>query len=227
VAFGPPEDLCPLYSALIGLHDFDWTCFSSPRAVTAVVTRVHAPPEGLKVAAVGPSTAAALAEAHWPVHLVPEEATGEGLVTAFRQAGGLAGARVFFPASAIARDVIPEGLRALGAHVDQRIAYRMISLAPDPEACRTVLDSGELHAVTFASPSAVEGLRAALGEPLFSRLAREVPAAAMGPTTAETLREAGWSQVEVAGTPNMEGLVEAAENAVGRGASLAGKSAKT
>jgi uroporphyrinogen-III synthase len=192
---------------------YDWVCFSSPRAVQAVVSRVPLPPKGLKVATVGPSTAAALQDAGWPVHRVPPEGAGAELVEAFRKAGDAEGARIFFPASAIAREVIPEGLTALGAHVDRRTAYRMEFLPVDAEACRRSVDGGEVHVVTFASPSAMEGLRAGLGQELFSQLARDLPAAAMGPTTAEALRQVGWERVTVAKLPTLEGLADAAQAA--------------
>lgn len=213
VGFAPPEDLCPLLSALIRIRDYDWVCFSSPRAVEAVVSRVPEAPKGLKAAAIGPATAARLNEAGWPVDRIPREATGEGLVEAFRREGDAPGARIFFPASTLARDVIPRGLRELGAQVDRMPAYRMVILTLDAEACRRSLDGGQVQVVTFASPSAMEGLAKGLGEDLFSRLAESVPAAAMGPTTAQALGERGWKTVSVSAEPTMEGLASAAEEA--------------
>jgi len=200
IGFAPPEDLCPLLSALARVRDYDWICFSSPRAVEAVVSRLSAPPEGLRMAVVGPSTATSLEEAGWPVHRVPVEGSGEGLVEAFRVAGDAPGAKVFFPASAIAREVIPDGLSKLGARVDRMTAYRMVTLPLDGIACRAAVDAGELRVLTFASASAM-------------KVARGPPAAVMGPTTASALREAGWVNVAVAGEPTLEGLADAAEEA--------------
>ncbi len=100
------------------------------------------------------------------------EGSGEGLVEAFRVAGDAGGARVFFPASAIARDVIPDGLTELGATVDRRTAYRMVTLPLDGAACRASVEAGELQVVTFASPSAVDALRVGIGEDLFRRSLR-------------------------------------------------------
>ena len=213
IGFAPPEDLCPILSALARIQDYDWICFSSPRAVEAVVSRVAVPPGGVKMAAVGPSTAASLEGAGWSVHRVPGEGSGEGLVEAFRVADDAQGARVFFPASAIARDVIPEGLSKLGARVDRMTAYRMVTLPLDGAACRAAVDAGEVQVVTFASPSAMKGLREGIGEELFGQLARGTPAAAMGPTTASALREAGWVKMAVAEEPTLEGLADAAEEA--------------
>lgn len=210
IAFAPPEDPVPLSEALAGLDRYDWIYFSSPRAVEAVTSRVSIPPAGVRMAVVGPSTGRVLEEAGWPVHRVAKEGSGEAVVEAFRLAGDAGGTRIFFPASAIARDVIPNGLTALGAQVDQVTAYRLVTLPLNSAACRNSLDRGEVQAITFASPSAMEGLREGLGEDLFARLAVEVPAAAMGATTAGALEGAGWKRVEIAEEPTLEGLAAAA-----------------
>jgi uroporphyrinogen-III synthase len=213
IGFEPPEDPELLNRALERIGEYDWVVFSSPRAVEAVVSRVGAAPEGVKMAVVGPATAVALGAEGWPVDRVPEVGSGQGLVMSFRAAGDAAGARVFFPASAIARDEIPRGLTELGAQVEQVAAYRMVTLPLDREGCRDSLERGEVQVVTFASPSAMEGLREGVGEELFGRLALEVPAAAMGPTTAGALREAGWRRLHLASIPNFSGLVEAVRDA--------------
>lgn len=214
VGFAPPEDICPLLGALARVSDYDWICFSSPRAVDAVVSRSSKAPEGVKVAAVGPSTSLSLKEAGWEVHRIPPEGNGKGLVEAFRLAGDAAGARVFFPASEIARDVIPDGLAGLGAEVDRITAYRMVRLELDVASCRASVEREEVHAVTFASPSAMEALRAQLGEESFHRIREEIPAATMGPTTAAALEKAGWKRVSIARYPTLEGLAAAVEEAV-------------
>jgi uroporphyrinogen III methyltransferase/synthase len=199
-----------LEEALTRLEEYDWIFFSSPRAVDAVTSRVPRPPQGVRMVVVGPSTGEALEKAGWPVDRVPVDASGQGVVEAFTKAGDAPGARVFFPASAIARDVVTSGLKALGAAVDQVTAYRMVTLPLDGDACRASLEAGEVQAVTFASPSAMQGLKEGLGGDLFFRLAREVPAAAMGETTAGALREEGWKGVTVAREATLKGLAMAA-----------------
>ena len=169
------------------------------------------------MAAVGPSTAKDLLDAGWPVDRVPDDPSAAGMVEAFRHAGDAPGARVFFPASAIARDVVPKGLQGLGAQVHQVTAYRMVMLPLDADGCGAAVDRGEVQVVTFASPSAMEGLKAGLGQELFLRLAEDTPAAAMGTTTAGALKEAGWQRIQVATEATLEGLAEAALQAVLRG----------
>jgi uroporphyrinogen-III synthase len=210
IAFAPPEDPAPLIEALGDLEKYDWIFFSSPRAVEAVTSRVSSPPPGVRMAVVGPSTGEILREAGWPVDRTPLVASGERMVEAFRVAGDVEGARIFFPASAIARDVFPKGMRALGAEVDQVTAYRMLTLPLDAGACKESLDAGSVQAVTFASPSAMEGLKKGLGAELFQRLADHIPGVAMGATTAGALEGEGWKHIEVAKEPTLEGLAAAA-----------------
>jgi uroporphyrinogen-III synthase len=227
VTFAPPEDETPFLKALARIAQYDWICFASPRAVDAVVTRVTYPSsddEGgtvpgstqepfPRVAAVGPITAKALQGAGWPVHRVPEEGGGEALVDGFRAAGDTAGRRVLLPASSRARDDIPLGLSSLGASVERVTAYRLVALPLEPDRCRAELDRGEVQVITFASPSALEGLRKGVGAALFERFSKEIPAAAIGPTTHTAVREAGWRYVAVAERTDLAGLARAAVEA--------------
>ncbi len=215
VRIDPPEDPRPLEDALGRLGDYDWIVFSSARTVSAVAGRAPPPQPGPRVAAVGTATAETLAAAGWRVDLTAHPARGAALVAALGEAG-CAGARVLFPASAIARPTIPEGLRALGAHVDQVTAYRTRPAPLDRDACHAEIRRGRIAAVTFASPSAVDGLQQALGPEGFRLLLEAAPAVAIGPTTAEALDQAGYPAARVAEPSTLEGLVEAVEQTTSR-----------
>lgn len=222
IRFDPPEDAEPLEAALAELDAFAWAVFTSPRAVTAVGAaarghltlaeaeggRLPLQPAGLRVAAVGESTAAAVAAAGWRVDLVPGEATGEALLAALEEVGVGAGDRVFFPASAIARDVVPAGLRGLGADVRQVVAYRTVVPPLDTAACREALEAGAVQVVTFTSPSTVQNLQESLGPDLFDLAVRTARAVAIGPTTAGAVHDAGFDMVAVAEPYSLEGLAD-------------------
>jgi uroporphyrinogen-III synthase len=72
------------------------------------------------------------------------------------------------------------------------------------------MKAGEVSVVTFTSPSAMEGLRSGLGRETFLELARTVPAAAIGETTARALEEAGWVEIRIAAEATLEGLATVA-----------------
>lgn len=204
----PPEDPSPLDEALGDLASFDWAVFTSPRAADAFVGRVDAAArEGLRIAAVGTSTARTLQEAGWTVDLVPATQTGEALVAALRAAGVRSGTRVLFPASARARDTVPDGLAEAGVTVVQVEAYRLELVPLDRDACRALLEAGAVAIVSFTSPSTVEGLERGLGRDLFARVAAGTRAVAIGPTTGEAAERAGLDVV-VAYPHSLEGLAE-------------------
>jgi len=214
VRIDPPEDPRPLEDALKRLSEYDWIVFSSARAVSAVAERAT-PQEGPRIAAVGTATAEALTAAGWPVDLTANPARGEALVRALEEAG-CAGVRVLFPASAIARPTIPEGLRALGADVEQVTAYRTRPCPLDRDACLAEIRRGGIAAVTLASPSAVDSLQEALGAEGFGLLIAAAPAVAIGPTTAAASQRAGYPAARVAEPSTLEGLVEAVEQTLSR-----------
>jgi uroporphyrinogen III methyltransferase/synthase len=209
VQISPPLDPKPLVRALDNLAQYDWIIFSSPRAVAAVTDRVARPPEGVRVAAVGESTAQSLLEEGWPVDLLPRESGSESLVATFSRADFAHGAEVLFPASSIARTTIPDGLTDLGARVDRVVAYETTAASLEGDVCLADADSGGLDAVTFASPSAVTGLRKVLGDDSFARILARVPAVAIGPTTAAALHETGVAPTAVADPSTLDGLVAA------------------
>ncbi|RJQ40805.1 MAG: uroporphyrinogen-III synthase, partial [Dehalococcoidia bacterium] len=119
---------------------------------------------------------------------------------------------ILFFAGSLARPTLQEGLAALGARVRRVEAYRTETGAPDATAVRTDLERG-VAAVLFASPSAVRALESALDGDLRTSL-RGAVAVAIGPTTAQALRDAGVTRPAVAGDASMQGLVEACVQAL-------------
>lgn len=195
IVAAPPA---PLDAALTRLHRFHWITFTSRHAVRAVFGR-GITLEGPRIAAVGRATADALAEQATGPDLVPAVPTAEALLEAL---GDVRGQRILFPASAVARRVLPEGLRARGAHVLEVVAY-------DTRPVPTVYPAlATADAVTFTSPSTVTGLLTA----------NRVPAAArvvcLGPTTADAARAAGLRVDAVAEEHTEEGLVHALRRAL-------------
>jgi uroporphyrinogen-III synthase/uroporphyrinogen III methyltransferase/synthase len=194
ITFAPPADPAPLDAALRDLARFDWAVFASAVAVERTVARLGElglDPRALAalgLAAVGPATADRLARSVREPDLVPADARGEAMAAAL--APRVRGKRVFLPRPAEGRQELPDGLVAAGAEVVAVEAYR--TLPAPPEVFRPLaawLRRGEVHAVAFASPSAVKAALAGLGED--AALLRGVVLAAIGPTTAEAIRAEG------------------------------------
>jgi uroporphyrinogen-III synthase len=203
----PASDPGPLDEALRGLARYQWLVFTSANAVEAVAARmttlgVTLEP-GIRLASVGPATTQAIDRA-WPgteVAIAPAtDFRGAGLVTAF-ESEPLDGQRILLPVSDRAAEAVERGLSERGARVDRVIAYRTVAMSGGGlgEHLRAGVD-----VVVFASPSAVVAFVGAAGEN-----GRRVPAAVIGPTTADAARAAGLEVLAMAQPSTVEGLLAA------------------
>ncbi len=208
----PPESFGPLDHAIRSLDSYDWLILTSANAVKALVERSASLGTAFEqaalpqIAAVGAATASAARNAGFSVALVPENYVAESLVKAI--AGHVTGKRTLLARAAVARDVIPDALRAAGAIVDVVDAYRNVTPEAAPGLLRADLQQG-IDAATFTSSSSVthlaEAARAAgIAFPLAS-----VAAISIGPVTSSTLREHGWEPAAEASPSDIPGLVAA------------------
>ncbi len=188
---------------------------TSPRAAEVLVRDADQAPTRARVAAAGASTASRLTEAGWPVHVVPESYGGGPLVEALAASGEARGARILFPCSDRALPATADGLTRLGATVERVIAYRTLPGSPAAAEVMADVAAGGVHVVTFASPSAVEGLCRTLTRDEAGGVLGRVPSAAIGDTTAAALRDAGYPPAAVAQPSTLAGLVEAVVIAAG------------
>lgn len=218
IAIAPPEDLAPLDAALRDLGRFAWAAFASVNAVERTVARLdalgvpRAALADLRLACVGPATAARLAELVRDPDLMPSEHTGAALAASL--ARHVTGRAVLVPRAAEGRPELVDGLAAAGAEVVAPVAYRTVAAPPEALApLGELLAAGRVDAVAFASPSAVKSVAAALG-PRAALLGR-VLLGAIGPTTAAALREAGLEAGAVPTEHTAEGLAEALAGALG------------
>ena len=153
----------------------------------------------------GPGTAAALGAARVVADLVPPHFVAESLLEAFPdppQGGG----RVLLARAAVARDVLPDGLRERGWTVDVVEAYRTESVDYDDETRARVRAA---DAVTFTSSSTAEHFVAAMGGPDAAAEGSPPVVACIGPVTADTARRLGLTVTAEAEVHSIDGLVSA------------------
>jgi uroporphyrinogen-III synthase len=214
VSFAPLENSEHLDSALRRFPEFDWVLFTSQNAVRFVFrrgcelkSRRPAQPPRPLIAAVGTATAQAARNLDIRVDYVAQNQTGESLAAELRKE--MAGMKVFLPRSDRADDRLPAALRASGADVLDVVAYRTTM----PESVDSkILDSirnAAVNLVVFASPSAFGNFRAAIAPAGVAELSNKVQFAAIGPTTANAIREAGAQVAVEANASSATGLAEA------------------
>ncbi len=159
---------------------------------------------GLRIACIGPGTARALAERGIVADLIPPRFIAESLLEAF-PVPDATGARVLLARAEVARDVLPDGLGALGYAVDVLPVYRTVRAEPDADDLASVR-SGKVDAITFTSSSTVEQFCALVGD--IDDSAR-TPIVSIGPITSATARAHGL-EIDVEADPHdLDGLVAA------------------
>lgn len=194
----PSDGGAALREAAAHADEYDWIIFTSVNAAERF------PFDGqpkARVAAVGKKTKQALKNRGIKAKATPKDADAESLVEVLDEMSHDQPMRALFPSSDIARDVLPDGLRAINWQVDVVEAYRTVC----PSVDESTLDAAAAaDALTFASPSAVTHYLELSGD-------RPVPPviACIGLTTAKTALGGGLDHVVVADSHTSDGLVAA------------------
>jgi uroporphyrinogen III methyltransferase/synthase len=199
-----------LRAAIDRIRDYALVCVTSPNGVRLLFdalansgadsARDARALAGATVAAIGPGTAAALAEHGIRADVVPERFVAEALVEALVSVP-VEGRRVLVARAAEARPVLPEALRERGAEVDDVALYDTVA-EPLPEADRAAL--GRATYVTFTSSSTVRFLlESGVRPPEGARIV------SIGPVTSAAADEHGLTVDVEAERHDIAGLVDA------------------
>ena len=209
ISIEPPEDYTELDRALDRLAEYSWVIFTSTNGVDNFFARMRVNGHdirelaGVKLAAIGSKTGAALENLGLRLDFVPDEYVAEGLVAGFDQAE--AGEKVLLPRTPMARDTLAVGLEEMGYQVDELTAY-LTEEAEMPEDVQGLIDDKMIDIVTLTSSSTVRSLVKSAGG---AEYLDGIIGAAIGPITAETAREAGLNVPIVAEEYTIEGLRDA------------------
>ena len=215
ISVEPPRNPQQMDKAIRGLVEgrYEWVAFTSVNAVRAVREKFDdygldaRAFSGLKIAAVGEKTAAAMEAWGLRPDLVPAgEQSARGLLEDWPPYDDLLDPinRVFLPRADIATETLVAGLQELGWEVDDVTAYRTVRAAPPPAPTREAIKSGRFDAVVFTSSSTVRNLVGIAGKPHASTVI-----AVIGPATAKTAEEHGLRVDVLAPSPSVESLADA------------------
>jgi uroporphyrinogen III methyltransferase/synthase len=195
----PVDDYRIIDQAIAEIDGYQWLLFTSLNAVTYFFQRLHALDydsrhlAGTNIAVVGKATGEELLKYGVKADLLPEKFTGEGLADSLVRTE-VKGSRILLPRALKANEILPEMLTDAGATVTIAPVYRNVPPQGPKEELRDQLLEGSIDLVTFTSSSTVTNfltmIDAASHEELH-RLLDQVTIAAIGPITAETLREHG------------------------------------
>jgi uroporphyrinogen-III synthase len=211
IEIADPHDWYPADYSIVNLKGYDGVIFTSQNAVERFLGRIgtvnalaHQILASRRVYAVGSKTRACLETAQIPVTLTPERSSAADLVTALLR-NPVAGKRFLFPKGNIAKEEIPEMLRASDAVVDEVEVYRTVtaegsSLAPLAKA----VSNGEVDSVVFFSPSALVSFAGAID----AGVAAQTVIACIGPATTRAAESAGYRNIVTSDDATAESMVE-------------------
>jgi uroporphyrinogen III methyltransferase/synthase len=213
-----PENTDSMDTALMSLRNYDWVIFTSVHGIQFFMKRMgelKVAPETFKmvrVAAIGPATAAALELAVKKPDFIPQKYLSEKIVDGL---GDVKGKRILLPRADIASNKLPALLRERGAAVDEVVAYwTIIPRELTPERLKSVFAEG-VDLVTFTSPSTIRSLAAVMGGEQLEQFLRKVKVACIGPVTLEAAKELGIDVDIVAETHTIDALVKAIVDEIG------------
>lgn len=189
---------------------WDWTVVTSKNAAERLASAIRAgrgSHELLgRIAVSGSATARYLEKYGLSPQLVPDRFVAEAIVEKLVERG-VSGQRILLPRALEARNVLVEELEAAGASVSVVPLYRAVL----PTASRELLEraSSEMpDLLTFASSKTARHFAELLQETGAQRW-YEVPAAAIGPISAETASELGFHVVVTPEEHTIPALVDA------------------
>jgi uroporphyrinogen III methyltransferase/synthase len=192
----PPASWEELDRAIQSIETYHWIIFTSANAVRFFMERLRGLGrdlrmlKGVNICTVGPRTAEALEAYGLRADLVPTEFKAEGVLAAL---GGVRvkDLRFLIPRAKVAREVIPDKLRELGADVTVATAYENVRPSADLDRVRKLFEEKKISVITFTSSSTVHNFVEILGRKEYKILMDGVAVACIGPVTAKTAEEYG------------------------------------
>ena len=209
-----------LTDAMLELNSYDWMIFTSPNGVTTFFEHFFKAFEdmrdigGVRIAAVGPATAAKLKELHLKVDLMPEEYVASKIADAFKGYETIENLKLLLLRAEVANPELPEKLEKMGAIVDDIPCYKTVPETEDLNGAAANLTEGGADWITFTSSSTVENFHARFNLPELLVKFPGIKLASIGPETTKALAALSLQPAAEAKPHTIDGLVAALEKAV-------------
>jgi uroporphyrinogen-III synthase len=212
INFAVTDDQPALEAALAELAAgaFDWVTLTSATTVDVLMAHRTLIPASTKVAAVGETTAAALAAAGYKADLVPsEDNTARGLLEQWTAVtGGVIPLKVLTLRSQDAIPVLTPGLERIGHDVRSVVAYQTVGV-PVADGVVEDVKNAKFDVILVTSGSVARQVAEQFGE-----IPAQTTVVAVGPRTAKDAKALGLRIDVVAETPEPKFLVELLMNQV-------------
>jgi uroporphyrinogen III methyltransferase/synthase len=212
VEIRPITDPKPLDAAIERLGDFDWLVFTSANGVRFFLDRLVLRGKDLRalgqlrIAAIGPATAEALAGFHLRADLVPATFRSESLSAALADIAG--GRKILLARADRGRTLLRDELAHV-ANVEQVPVYHHADAASLPDGVVERILDNSVDWVTLTSSAIASRFHALLPEDARKRIGERVRIASLSPVTSEIVARLGWVVDVEAMQATWESLIDA------------------
>ena len=210
-----PQNVMPLVEAISALGEYDWLIFTSPNGVTAFFDYFFkAFPDlrdlgAVRIAAVGPTTAAKIKELHLNVDAIPERYLASEVSGAISAVESIENLRCLLLRAEVANADLPRQLEEKGAIVDDVACYRTVKETEDLDGSSARLEESGADWITFTSSSTVENFHARFDLPALIKRFPNTKTASIGPETTKALAALGLTPTIEAKEHNISGIIQA------------------
>ncbi|HEX3010445.1 MAG TPA: uroporphyrinogen-III C-methyltransferase [Syntrophomonadaceae bacterium] len=207
------SDLSQLHYALSNIESYAWIIFTSVNGVDIFFDEMIKFGldirclQGISICAIGPATRESLRKRGIRADIVPSEFRAEGLIEEL-QKNIKPGQSVLLPRAGGARAILPESIRDLGAHVSEINLYRAEPVSYIGNKVIDQIVNRQIDLITFTSSSTVHNFVDIIGQENVDKLT-DVKIGCIGPITADTARDYGFTVAITAGEYTIAGLVQA------------------
>lgn len=214
----PPKSQQLVAEMMGGIGSYQWLVFTSPNGVTAFFDYFFKAYDDIRslgcvrIAAVGPATAAKLKELHISVDAMPDKYVAKDISKAIAAKDDLENLRVLLLRAEVANLELPKLLEEQGAIVDDVPIYQTVPETDDVNGAAARLLEEGADWLTFASSSAVENFHARFPLPALLKKFPALKTASIGPETTKALVALGLKPTVEAKQHTIAGLVQAVQS---------------
>lgn len=150
----PIDDFAQVDKLVDKIADFDWIVFTSVNGAKNLFPRLAKKGldarslAGVKIAAIGKTTAARLSQYGIIADMVPDNESSAGLLEEFAKID-IKGKKVLLPQTEVSSKELPEGLIDMRAEIEKEVLYKTVDIEPAP------IDFDYIDAILFTSGSTV------------------------------------------------------------------------
>ncbi len=190
----PPDDYSKVDTAIEKINQYEWIIFTSINGVQHFFKRLRYLNKdirqliGIKLCAIGCKTKEELESSGLIVDYTPGEYRAEAIVEGFKNEN-VSGKRILLPRADIAREVLSQELKEMGAFVDDIAMYKTIPGDVNVGFLKELLQNKMIDIITFTSSSTVRNLVEMLDSKDLTKLLDGVCAASIGPVTTAAAQE--------------------------------------